>query len=123
MQKLSNNVVRTEDVIDKEVFNASYEKLGKIEEIVLDKISGQAQYIVLSFDTFMGFGGKYFAFPWQAISYDKNEEVFVLNVEKDKLKESQGFDKDNWPDMAQEKWRNDISGYYGNTFTGRGSVL
>lgn len=113
MQELSENVVRTVDVIGKEVFSPDQEKLGRIEEIVLGKVSGKVKYFVLSFDTFMGFGGKYFAFPWQSIDYNKNEESFILNVEKDKLKESQGFDKDSWPDMAQPEWQNKIKGYYG----------
>ena len=116
MDEYNNNIVRTTDFIGKSVCNTAYEDLGKIEEIVLDKISGQAKYFVLSFGTFMGMGGKYFAFPWQAISYDLNKEAFVLNVSKDKLDASQGFDKDSWPDMAQTEWQNKISGYYGTTF-------
>lgn len=112
MKEHSENVVKTDDIIGKSVYGRDKEKLGKIEEIVLDKISGQARYVVLSFDTFMGFGGKYFAFPWKAISYDKDKEGFMLSVVKEKLEASQGFDKDNWPDMAQESWQTKIGGYY-----------
>ena len=116
MNEHSNNVVKTADVIGKTVYNNKAEKLGKIEEIVLDKTSGKARYVVLSFDTFMGFGGKYFAFPWQAISYDPEQKGFILNVEKEKLDDKQGFDKNHWPDMAQSEWQNKITGYYGNSF-------
>jgi sporulation protein YlmC with PRC-barrel domain len=112
MKDHSNNIVRTEDVIGKEVYSDSHDKLGNIEEIVLDKVSGQARYIVLSFDTFMGFGGKYFAFPWKSISYDKDKEAFILNVAKDKLEDGRGFDKDHWPDMAQEEWQKETENYY-----------
>lgn len=113
MDEHSNNIVRTTDVIGKSVCNTEYEDLGKIEEIALCKISGHTKYFVLSFGTFMGMGGKYFAFPWKAISYDNAKDVFILNVSKDKLDVSQGFDKDSWPDMAQQEWQHKTDSYYG----------
>ncbi|WP_242604472.1 PRC-barrel domain-containing protein [Legionella gresilensis] len=110
MQYHSEDIVRTEDVIGKEVKSPNLEDLGTIEEIVLDKYNGQARYIVLSFGGFMGFGDKYFAFPWKSISYNKEEECFILNVDKDKLNRDYGFDKDHWPDMS--RWGNTIDNYY-----------
>nr|MBA2656348.1 PRC-barrel domain-containing protein [Tatlockia sp.] len=56
MDNHSDSIVRTEDVIGKEVKSVKLENLGEIEEIVLDKVSGQARYVVLSFGGFMGLG-------------------------------------------------------------------
>jgi len=110
MSDLSHNSVKSADVIGVSVISPTHEKLGKIEEIVLDKISGQTRYVVLSFGGFLGMGEKYFAFPWKSISYNEMESSFVLNVNKDKLKAEHGFDKDNWPDMAQ--WPTTVDNYY-----------
>lgn len=110
MESHSENIVRTDDVIGKEVKSPELESLGEIEEIVLDKYDGQAKYIVLSFGGFLGFGEDYFAFPWKAISYDKENECFILNISKDKLKKEYGFDKDNWPDMST--WPTTLNNYY-----------
>lgn len=110
MDNHSENIVRTIDVIGKDVKSPQLETLGEIEEIVLDKLSGQARYVVLSFGGFLGLGEDYFAFPWKSISYDKAEECFILNVSKDKLNRDYGFDKDNWPDMAT--WPTTIDTYY-----------
>lgn len=110
MDNLSENLVKTENVIGKEVKSPDLESLGEVKEIVLDKHSGQARYIVLSFGGFLGFGDDYFAFPWKSISYNKAEECFILNVDKSKLDRSHGFDKDNWPDMSQ--WPNTLDSYY-----------
>lgn len=106
----NGNIVRTEDVIGKEVKSPNLESLGEVEEIVLDKNTGQTRYVVLSFGGFLGFGEDYFAFPWKSISYNKAEECFILNVDKSKLKQEYGFDKDNWPNMAN--WPNTIDTYY-----------
>lgn len=104
------DIVRTADVLGKEVKSPQLESLGEIEEIVLDKVSGQTRYVVLSFGGFLGFGEKYFAFPWKSISYNKGEECFILNVDKSRLKEEYGFDKDSWPDM--NTWSTTVDNYY-----------
>ncbi|WP_454783555.1 PRC-barrel domain-containing protein [Legionella sp. WA2022007384] len=104
------NIVRTEDVKGKDVKSPELESLGEIEEIVLDKFTGEARYVVLSFGGFLGLGEKYFAFPWKSISYNPDEECFILNINKSKLKKEYGFDKDHWPDMAT--WPKTIDAYY-----------
>lgn len=108
MKKLG--IVRTDDVIGKEVKSPALESLGEVEEIVLDKHTGETKYVVLSFGGFLGLGEKYFAIPWKSISYNDNEDSFILNIDKSQLKEEYGFDKNNWPDMAT--WPSTIDNYY-----------
>jgi len=109
---LTSNLVRTVDVVNVTVKNAARETLGKIEEIILHKVSGNVCYLVLSFGGFLGVGDKLFAIPWNAIHYDEDEDCFILNVSKEKLKNAPGFDKNNWPDMADEKWGSQIYNFY-----------
>lgn len=110
MNEHSSNVVKSNEVIGVSVKNDEKKDIGKIEEIVLDKVSGQVRYIVLSFGGILGMGDKYFAFPWKSISYSPEEKSFILKVDKQKLKEEYGFDKDNWPDMAG--WPKTVDNYY-----------
>src|ERR1051325_8418689 len=86
------------------VRNSAGEDLGKIEEIMLDVPSGRVAYAVLSFGGFLGMGNKLFAVPWQALTLNERDHEFILNVEKQQLENAPGFDKDNWPDMADPKW-------------------
>ncbi len=111
-ENLSSQVVKTADVIGKEVVGQDEEKLGKIEEIVLDKVGGQVRYAVLSFGGFMGMGDKYFTVPWKSLHYNPTEEAFALNVSKEKLRDAPGFDKNNWPDMATNEFEQTIQDYY-----------
>ena len=96
-----------------EVKNAAGEDLGHIKDIVLDTTSGQIAYYVLSFGGFLGLGDKLFAVPPQSIQIDTEEECIVLNVTKEQLKDAPGFDKDNWPDFADQRFRDQIYSYYG----------
>lgn len=67
----------------------------------------------VSFGSFLGMGEKLFAVPWKALTLDTENKRFVLDVEKDRLKDAPGFNKDHWPNMADQSWSNDIHTYYG----------
>lgn len=100
-------------LIGNDVYNHKDEDLGDIKEIMLDMSSGQVAYAVLSFGSFLGMGEKLFAVPWSALTLDTINKRFILNVEKGRLKSAPGFDKDDWPDMADRSWTQDIHAYYG----------
>lgn len=102
-------------LIGNDVYNPKGEDLGEIKEIMLDVPSGQVAYAVLSFGGFLGMGEKLFAVPWGALRLDIANKRFELNVEKDRLKNAPGFDKDDWPDMADQSWVEKIHSYYGMT--------
>jgi hypothetical protein len=111
--KHKGNVVRAkEEVIGIEVKNASKESLGKICEIMLDKFSGKSTYVVLESGSILGLGGKLFALPWNSLHFNPEEDCFILNIDKEKLKNAPGFDKNNWPDTADSTWAESISEYY-----------
>ncbi len=95
------------------VRNSAGEDLGKIEEIMLDIPSGRVAYAVLSFGGFLGIGNKLFAVPWQALSLNERDHEFILNMDRQKLENAPGFDKDNWPDMADPAWGEQIHKHWG----------
>jgi sporulation protein YlmC with PRC-barrel domain len=96
-----------------EVINGAGEKLGTIDEIMLDVSSGRVAYAVLAAGGFLGMGDKLFAIPWNALTLDVDKECFVLDVDKDRLENAPGFDKDHWPSMADQSWAQSVHSYYG----------
>jgi len=100
-------------LIGNDVYNQKAENLGDIKEIMLDMRTGRVSYAVLSFGGFLGMGEKLFAVPWAALTLDTVNKRFVLNVEKDRLENAPGFDKDKWPNMADLSWAEGIHAYYG----------
>jgi sporulation protein YlmC with PRC-barrel domain len=102
-----------ETLIGDDVYNNADEKLGDIKEIMLDTRSGKVAYAVLSFGGFLTVGEKLFAVPWQALTLDNVNKRFILNVDKEQLEDAPGFDKDNWPDMADQNWAKTVHSYYG----------
>ena len=90
------------------VMNSAGEDLGKVDEIMIDISSGRVAYVVLSFGGFMRMGNKLFAVPWDVLTVDQDRKCFILDVDKAKLEAAPGFDKDNWPDMADPTWGKQI---------------
>jgi len=95
------------------VRNAAGEDLGKVDEIMIDIPSGRVAYAVLSFGGVLGMGNKLFAVPWSALTVDEDEKCFILDVDKQTLESAPGFDKDNWPDMADNTWGSEVFRHYG----------
>jgi len=97
------------------VVNAAGEDLGDIKDIMIDVPSGRVAYAVLSFGGILGVGSNLFAVPWHALQLDPENHRFILNVDKEQLRNAPGFDKDHWPSMADESWANEIHEFYGSS--------
>lgn len=97
------------------VRNNAGEDLGKIEEIMIDIRSGRVAYAVLSFGGFLGMGNKLFAVPWHALRVDLTNQEFILDVSRETLENAPGFDKSDWPDMADPDWGTQIHRHYRQT--------
>jgi sporulation protein YlmC with PRC-barrel domain len=100
-------------LLGEEVYGNEDEYLGEIKEFMMEMDTGRVAYAVLSFGGFLGLGEKLFAVPWNALKLDTVNKRFVLNVEKDRLKNAPGFDKDDWPDMTDQSWASGIQSFYG----------
>ena len=106
-------VLSSSTICSDRVKNAAGEDLGKIEDLMIDLDSGRIAYAVLSFGGFLKMGNKLFAVPWQALTVDTVQKVLVLNVDKTVLERAPGFDKENWPDMADPTFGRSIYKHYG----------
>lgn len=105
-------IVKSGELIKAQVRNPAHENLGEIAEVVIDKQTGKVNYLVLDFGGFLGFGNKYFAVPWNLFLYDNKEDCFILNVEKQRLKDAPGFDKEHWPNFSAPEFKTSITGFY-----------
>lgn len=97
------------------VKNRADEDLGSINDLMIDLPSGRVAYAVLSSGGFLGMGNKLFAIPWSSFTVDEDRKCLVLDVDKETLKNAPGFDKDNWPDMADQVWGEQVYNYYKQT--------
>ena len=105
------SLIAAEKVNGTNVYNRAGEKLGHVEDIMLDKVSGRACYAVMSFGGFLGIGDKHWPLPWSKLTYDKRQEGFVVDLDKRQLEGAPSYaDTDfRWtPDYGRS-----VDKYYG----------
>ncbi len=108
----NGNLMSSSSLNDQDVKNLEGEGLGNIKDLMIDCDTGKVVYAVLSYGGVLGMGDKLFAVPMSALQLDTNNKCFTLNAKKDDLKNAPGFDKSNWPNMADRTWGESIHTYY-----------
>jgi sporulation protein YlmC with PRC-barrel domain len=101
-------------IIGDSVENQQGEKLGKIDNLMVNVRTGEIEYAVLEFGSFLGIGGKLFAIPFRELKLDEVNELFVLNRDKEYLKNAPGFDRSHWPDTNDHTYFDNVNLYYGS---------
>jgi sporulation protein YlmC with PRC-barrel domain len=101
-------------MIGDKVVNGYGEDLGKIEELMIDLENARVGYAVLSFGGLLGIGDKLFAIPLEALRLDAENHCFVLDIDRERLEQAPGFDKDEWPEADDLGYRREVFAFYGH---------
>ena len=89
----SGTLIAADKVKGTNVYNTAGEKLGSVDDVMIDKSSGRAIYAVMSFGGFLGMGEKYHPLPWSTLKYDTEKSGYVVNLDKKQLQEAPNFDE------------------------------
>jgi sporulation protein YlmC with PRC-barrel domain len=74
------------------VYNNSGDKIGTVEDVVLDKQSNQIMFAALGFGGVLGMGEKYYPVPWSMLNYDEDKGGYVVPLSKDRLDNAPAYD-------------------------------
>jgi len=111
----THRVLSASSLMSDNVVDTAGEKLGSIADLMIDLDRGSIAYAVLSVGGLFGMGDKLFAIPWSALHVDTAAKQLVLNVKKEQLEKAPGFDKEHWPNFADQAWGQTVHSYYGTT--------
>lgn len=109
----TNIVLSATSITGTTVRNRAGETLGDIKDLVVDLSTGRVRYAVLDFGGFLGIGDKYFAVPLEAFRTDSQSEQLVLDMDKARLENAPGFDKNEWPSTATDTFDETVYDFYG----------
>ena len=68
---------------------------------MIDKVSGQVEYAVMSTGGFLGVGESYSPVPWDSLVYDVNMGGYVMDTDRARLEKAPRFTSNaqpNWSD-------------------------
>ena len=108
----SHGLIASDRVEGTPVRRTDGEKIGTIERLMIDKLSGSVAYAVLSFGGFLGMGQKHAPIPWARLTYDRMLGAYHLDLTDDELKRAPSFAADqefDWGDRSREV---EIHNYY-----------
>jgi hypothetical protein len=109
----TGNLIGSDKVEGTAVYGANESKIGSIERVMIDKVSGKVSYAVLGFGGFLGLGNDHYPLPWQSLKYDKRLGGYVTGITEQQLRGAPRYGEDaewNWSDVAGNRALND---YYG----------
>lgn len=109
----SSDVISSDRVEGTAVYNTACEKLGSIDDLMIDKFTGQVRYAVLEFGGFLGIGTDRFPLPWNLLKYDTTLDGYVVPLEKERLEAGPRFADNEVPEFTTD-YSQRVNTYYGN---------
>jgi PRC-barrel domain len=109
----TSQLIAAEKVNGTAVYNRQGERLGTVEDVMLDKRSGKVAYAVMSFGGFLGIGERYHPLPWSVLTYDTNMGGYVVDLDRSRLEGAPSFAANENVDWSDRQWGQRVSDYYG----------
>ena len=81
----TDRLIASDKVEGTAVYNRAGERLGSVQNVMIDKFSGQVAYAVMGFGGFLGIDERHHPLPWRALTYDTRLGGYVVDIDKDRL--------------------------------------
>ena len=91
----SGTLIAADKVKGTDVYNLAGDKLGSVDDIMIDKVTGRAIYAVMSFGGFLGMGDQHYPPPWATLKYDTQKGGYVVNLDKKQLEGAPNYDRNS----------------------------
>lgn len=109
----SAHLIGSDRVEGTAVFDPAGNRLGSIQTLMIDKISGAVEYAVLSFGGFLGIGSSHYPLPWNKLRYDIGLGGYVVDVTEEQLQGAPSYRQEETVDWSDATWGEKVRGYYG----------
>ena len=108
----SGDVISSDKVEGTSVYNPAGEKLGSIDDLMIDKRTGQVRYAVMEFGGFLGMGTDRYPVPWGVLKYNKDEGGYTVPFDKARLDGAPKYAAKNVPNY-DSAYGAGVDRYYG----------
>jgi sporulation protein YlmC with PRC-barrel domain len=111
----TTNLIASDKVEGTAVYNREGERLGSIYNLMVDKRTGEVEYAVLSFGSFLGMGGDYYPLPWDMLTYDERQGGYVVDLDKESLESAPRYAAGEEPSFDRS-YGEKIYSHYGQEY-------
>lgn len=98
------------------VFNKAGERIGHVNDLSINRVSGQVIYAIMSFGGFLGIGEKFHPLPWSILDYDPEQGGYIVPLDKAALEGAPTYDRYELAELggpSHQTYGEQIFGYYG----------
>jgi HSP20 family molecular chaperone IbpA/sporulation protein YlmC with PRC-barrel domain len=98
------------------VFSEAGERIGHVEDLSIDRQSGQVVYAIVSFGGFLGIGKRFHPVPWSVLKYDPEKGGYVVPLDKAALENAPHYEASELRELggnAHNHYFKNIGDYYG----------
>ena len=95
----TGSLIASDKVEGTAVYGTDQNKIGELERVMIDKLSGKVAYAVISFGGFLGIGEDYYPMPWSTLKYDTDLGGYRVGVTKSQLENAPKYSEStgwNW---------------------------
>ncbi|MGA0598598.1 PRC-barrel domain-containing protein [Enterovirga sp. CN4-39] len=110
-----NSLIASDRVEGTPVRRPDGEKIGTIERLMIDKLSGKVAYAVMSFGGFLGLGEDYHTIPWSALKYNTALDAYEMNLTEDQLRDAPRRTGEGRDPSFDRDWEEHVHRYYNAT--------
>jgi hypothetical protein len=104
-------IISSDKVEGTAVYDVGGQKLGSIDDLMVDKLSGQVHYAVMEFGGFLGMGTERFPIPWKVLKYSKAHNGYVVPIDKAILNHAPRYAEDSVP-LYDRDYGSRVDTYY-----------
>jgi sporulation protein YlmC with PRC-barrel domain len=108
----SGYVISSDKVEGATVYNGAGDKLGSIDDLMIDKRTGHIRYAVLEFGGFLGMGTDRYPIPWNVLRYDTDKDGYVIPLDQTTLQKAPRYRPEDVP-IYDNAYGSRIDRYYG----------
>jgi sporulation protein YlmC with PRC-barrel domain len=106
------SAIRARKVTGTNVTDPGGRKIGEVEDVVLDKLSNNIMFAIVSFGGFLGMAEKYHPVPWSSLTFDKSKDSYVVDFTKEQLQAAPAGSIDELVRNDGQDFRNKAFDYY-----------
>ena len=111
-ENTASSVISSDRVNGTKVYNPAGEKLGSIDSLMIDKLSGRVRYAVMEFGGFLGIGTDRYPLPWDTLKYEPSQGGYVVSLAKEQLENAPRYAQDTVPAYTDDYGRR-VHDFYG----------
>jgi hypothetical protein len=88
------------------------EKVGTIDRLMIDKVTGKVAYAVLSFGGFLGLGERHLPVPWPRLRYNPDLPAYELDVSERELDRAPSYGDEQDFDWGNRERESEVHAFH-----------